>query len=188
MNYWLSRICQRSQALMETFEKREPVLENPRRDAGEPGKQEDWKDIGQELEKNNTYIWWKTALYGRREAYVTISNHSQVFPQWQLGTYSTPGPRSYNFTSLNSQPDYPQQAKPFQGPLLTPFVESGGGCAKPCFWRSKCLMDQVYHFFLSSCIEGCSTWDPLLDLNIRSSFIWHVMTELLRIFISLANN
>lgn len=188
MNYWLSRIWQRSQALMETFEKREPVLENPRRDAGEPGKQEDWKDIGQELEKNNTYIWWKTALYGRREAYVTISNHSQVFPQWQLGTYSTPGPRSYNFTSLNSQPDYPQQAKPFQGPLLTPFVESGGGCAKPCFWRSKCLMDQVYHFFLSSCIEGCSTWDPLLDLNIRSSFIWHVMTELLRIFISLANN
>ena len=188
MNYWLSRIWQRSQALMETFEKREPVLENPRRDAGEPGKQEDWKDIGQELEKNNTYIWWKTALYGRREAYVTISNHSQVFPQWQLVTYSTPGPRSYNFTSLNSQPDYPQQAKPFQGPLLTPFVESGGGCAKPCFWRSKCLMDQVYHFFLSSCIEGCSTWDPLLDLNIRSSFIWHVMTELLRIFISLANN
>ena len=188
MNYWLSRIWQRSQALMETFEKREPVLENPRRDAGEPGKQEDWKDIGQELEKNNTYIWWKTALYGRREAYVTFSTHSLVFPQWQLGTYSTPGPRSYNFTSLNSQPDYPQQAKPFQGPLLTPFVESGGGCAKPCFWRSKCLMDQVYHFFLSSCIEGCSTWDPLLDLNIRSSFIWHVMTELLRIFISLANN
>ena len=36
---------------METFEKRDPVLENPRRDAGEPGKQEGWKDIGQELGK-----------------------------------------------------------------------------------------------------------------------------------------
>lgn len=41
---------------METSEKRDPVLENPRRDAGEPGKQEDYKDIGQELDKNNTYI------------------------------------------------------------------------------------------------------------------------------------
>lgn len=174
---------------METFEKRDPVLENPRRDTGEPGKQEDWKDIGQEVGKKIIHIlWWKTVLYGGREACVTIFNHSQVFAQWQLGTYSTPGPYGYNFTSLSSQPAYPQQAKPFQGPLLTPFVESGGGCAKPCFWRSKCLMDQVDHFFLSSCIEGCRTWDPLLDLNIRSSFIWHVMTELLRIFIHLANN
>lgn len=66
---------------METFEKRDPVLENPRRDAGEPEKQEDYKDIGQELEKNNTYIGWKTALYGGTETYVTVSSHSQVFPQ-----------------------------------------------------------------------------------------------------------
>ena len=36
---------------METFEKRDHVLEDPRRDAGEPEKQEDWKAPGQELEK-----------------------------------------------------------------------------------------------------------------------------------------
>lgn len=40
---------------METFEKGDCVLENPRRYAGEPEKKEDLKSSGQKLGKKNTH-------------------------------------------------------------------------------------------------------------------------------------
>ena len=44
---------------METFGKRDHMLKNPRRCAGEPGKLEDWKATGQELEID---IWWERSM------------------------------------------------------------------------------------------------------------------------------
>lgn len=65
---------------METFEKGDCVLENPRRYAGEPEKKEDLKSSGQKLGKKNTHTRTDAYIYGRK-AHVTISNHSQVFSQ-----------------------------------------------------------------------------------------------------------
>ena len=49
----------RTQALMETFGKRDHMLKNPRRCAGEPGKLEDWKATGQELKID---IRWERSM------------------------------------------------------------------------------------------------------------------------------
>lgn len=57
---------------METSEKRDRVLENPRRYAREPEKQEDCRGPGQELEYTHIYVCI------RRGAQGTISEHSQV--------------------------------------------------------------------------------------------------------------
>lgn len=59
---------------METSEKRDHELENPRRHAEEPEKQEDWKGTGQELEYTHIYVCIRTEARG------TISKHSQVYP------------------------------------------------------------------------------------------------------------
>lgn len=87
---------------METSEKRDHVLENPRRYAGESEKLEDWKGTGQE--------WENTHTYQKRGSWDDLQTQPSI-PSWRTGNIQHHRPGSYSFTSLSSQPANPQQAK-----------------------------------------------------------------------------
>lgn len=111
---------------METFGKRDRVLENPKeacwgaRKAGRRGK----LLTGQELE---LYIFLKG------EAGVT----SPIIAKCLLSeNWACTGHRAMQCQLPEHQPDHPEQAQPSQWPLRLP---SSGVCAKSCFKEPKAV-------------------------------------------------
>lgn len=68
---------------METSEKRDHVLENPRRHAGEPEKQEDWKGTSQELEYTHIYVSEERLMGPSTNTvkYILGENQEHIAPQ-----------------------------------------------------------------------------------------------------------
>lgn len=139
---------------METFKER-PAQNHE--ECWAQGRKKIVKDIGQNQEKNNTYIHVGTALYGGR-GYIHLHIIAQQFSSDSWNIHS---PGHTVTTSLPEQPAYPQQA--LSTVLLNLRGAGGGGSFNR---RSKCLMDQDHSSFKLH--RKASTWDPL-DLNIRSS-------------------